>query len=52
MTSDDTDFENEAADILGHCLKAAQGAAEFRVAEKRAIHVLDPLLPQPLERVG
>jgi transposase len=58
MASDDPDFENKAADIIGLYLNPPQHAAVFCVDEKTAIQALDrldpvlPLSPGRAERHG
>ena len=58
MASDDPDFENKAADVIGLYLTPPQHAALFCVDEKTAIQALDrldpvlPLSPGRLERHG
>src|ERR1700677_1140372 len=58
MASDDPDFENKAADIIGLYLHPPQHAAVFCVDEKTAIQALDrldpvlPLSPGRAERHG
>jgi transposase len=58
MASDDPDFENKAADVIGLYLAPPQHAAVFCVDEKTAIQALDrldpvlPLSPGRLERHG
>jgi transposase len=58
MASDDPDFENKAADIIGLYLRPPQHAAVFCVDEKTAIQALDrldpvlPLSPGRAERHG
>ena len=58
MTSDDPDFEQKAADIIGLYLNPPQHAAVFCVDEKTAIQALDrldpvlPLSPGRAERHG
>jgi transposase len=47
MASDDPEFENKAADILGLYLRPPQHAAVFCVDEKTAIQALDRLDPVP-----
>jgi transposase len=58
MASDDPDFEDKAADIIGLYLNPPQHAAIFCVDEKSAIQALDrldpvlPLSPGRIERHG
>ena len=58
MASNDPDFENKAADIIGLYLNPPQHAAIFCVDEKTAIEALDrkdpvlPLYPGRAERHG
>ena len=58
MASNDADFENKAADIIGLYLNPPQHAAVFSVDEKTAIQALDrkdpvlPLSPGRAERHG
>lgn len=58
MASDDPDFEEKAADIIGLYLNPPQHAAVFCVDEKSAIQALDrldpvlPLSPGRAERHG
>ena len=58
MASDDPDFENKAADVIGLYMAPPQHAAVFCVDEKTAIQALDrldpvlPLSPGRLERHG
>src|SRR3954452_19143110 len=58
MASDDPDFENKAADVIGLYMAPPQHAAVFFVDEKTAIQTLDlldpvlPLSPGRLERHG
>src|SRR5947208_7218689 len=58
LASDDPDFENKAADMIGLYLAPPQHAAVFCVDEKTAIQALDrldpvlPLSPGRLERHG
>lgn len=58
MASNDADFENKAADIIGLYLNPPQHAAIFSVDEKTAIQALDrkdpvlPLSPGRAERHG
>jgi transposase len=58
MLSDDPDFEQKAADIIGLYLQPPQHAAVFAVDEKTAIQALDrldpvlPLAPGRAERHG
>jgi hypothetical protein len=58
LASDDPEFENKAADIIGLYLRPPQHAAVFCVDEKTAIQALDrldpvlPLSPGPAERHG
>jgi hypothetical protein len=58
MASDDPDFEEKAADIIGLYLKPPVNAAVFCVDEKSAIQALDrldpilPLSPGRAERHG
>jgi transposase len=58
MASNDTDFEDKAADIIGLYLHPPQHAAVFSVDEKTAIQALDrkdpvlPLSPGRAERHG
>jgi hypothetical protein len=58
MASDDPDFENKAADVIGSYMAPPQHAAVFCVDKKTAIQALDrldpvlPLSPGRLERHG
>ena len=58
MASDDPQFEEKAADIIGLCMNPPQHAAVFCVDEKTAIQALDrldpvlPLSPGRAERHG
>ena len=58
VMSDDPEFENKAADIIGLYLNPPQHAAVFCVDEKTAIQALDrldpilPLSPGRAERHG
>jgi transposase len=58
LASDDPDFENKAADVIGLYMAPPQHAAVFCVDEKTAIQALDrldpvlPLSPGRLERHG
>jgi hypothetical protein len=45
LASDDPDFENKAADVIGLYLAPPQHAAVFCVDEKTAIQALDRLDP-------
>ena len=58
MVSDDPDFENKAADVIGLYLNPPQHAAVFSLDEKTQVQALDrldpvlPLSPGRLERHG
>jgi hypothetical protein len=58
MASNDPDFEQEAADVIGSYMNPPQNAAVFCVDEKTAIRALDrwharlPLSPGRAERHG
>jgi hypothetical protein len=45
LASDDPEFENKAADIIGLYLRPPQHAAVFCVDEKTAVQALDRLDP-------